>query len=55
MVVMSREIPGTPKDMGPPATHTTPMPLPQESLEVWEAYGKGVPLVRVPEKIPNNG
>ena len=37
-----------------PLTHTIPMPLPSESLKIWErdrnreAYHKGVPLLGVP-------
>ena len=47
------DLPGTPKDMGPPkmasGTHTIPISLGILMGIVWEAYHKGVPLLGVPE------
>ena len=53
MSLMSRVIPATPKDMGPPkmvsGTHSIPIFLGIFMGVVWEAYHKGVPLLGVPE------
>ena len=47
------DLPGTPKDMGPPkmvsGTHTITISLGIVMGVVWEAYHKGVPLLGVPE------
>ena len=50
------DLPGTPKDMGPPYgkrepyySHTIPISLGILVGIVWEAYHKGVPLLGVPE------
>ena len=54
--VSSKQIPGkirgTPKDVGPPATHTTPIRRPWSMGWEWEAFGKGVPLLRICGEIP---
>ena len=54
----SRVIPGTPKDMGPPYGKRDPYHshIFRDSYGsgmgiVWEAYHKGVPLLRVPENL----
>ncbi len=36
-----------------PYSHTIPIRIPWSMGIVWEAYGKGVQLLRVPRKIPN--
>ncbi len=55
MICCQQKIQG-PSIVGPPFpyySHTIPIRIPWSMGMIWEAYGKGVPLLRVPGKIPN--